>query len=295
MSSSSQVAQRKRTALEAEFEKSDAAAVKKLQRGRKQDELEQAVAQAIRDNLRTMSSEELDGIVYQGLTCRERLRRDKQLWLAEDRKGLKMGGCYYTWLRSKYTSASNPRSQLVLAWEEVPPRLRSALAEAGAHIPKRAPLLAYVKGLTRACRGDVIALLRFLCGVNPATSLQHLQTCMTILTELQRLDVYKVYGEEMVIMRPKFDEILLQAGSSSRVVKGHCLKIFRVLRAPSCGVGSFLSREGWGWPIVVPGGGSAKFAGAGAGGGGSAMLEVVVPSPTFARSRARSLRLSGLS
>ena len=208
MSASSKVAPQKRSALDAAFEKSDGCGAKKLQRCRGQDELEQAVSQAIRDNLRTLSSEELDGLVYQGLTCRQRLRRDKEQWLAEDRKGLKMGGAYYSWLRSKYQSASNPRSQLVLQWEDVPLRLRSALADAGARNAKRAPLLAYVKGLTKPCRADIVACLRYLCGVNPATSIQHLEVCMTILQEMLRLSVFHQYGKEFTIMRPK---ILLQA------------------------------------------------------------------------------------
>ena len=205
--SSSSDVMRKRSAVEAAFE-GHSQHKQKLQRVKKMCDLEEAVSQAIRDNLRSLSSEELDGLVFEGLACRQRLRRDKEQWLSEDRKGLKMGGCYYAWLRSKYQAADNPRTQLALQWEDVPARLRAALGDAAQHVPRRGPLLAYVKSLVRPCRADVVALFRYLCRINPGTSMVHLEVCTTILSELARCDVFKDFAEEIFVTRAKFDDPL---------------------------------------------------------------------------------------
>eukprot|EP00971_Amphidinium_carterae_P329660 6462252-Amphidinium_carterae.1 len=208
----------KRKALEVAFVENEETLKKRVQKPRGIERLKRAVDQAIHDNLSMLSARELDGVEVNGKTCRQQLTEDKTLWLKGDSSAPSLGFYYYQNLRRLYQAETNPRTLLSLDISDVPDRLMEALADLAAHAPKRHALYAYLRGMSSVCRADsaeFVAVMRYVCGINPGASASHLECCLVILKEMSRVKAFEQHLAETAIVRAKIDEILVQVVSAT--------------------------------------------------------------------------------
>eukprot|EP00971_Amphidinium_carterae_P333822 6468786-Amphidinium_carterae.1 len=179
-----------------------------------------AVRKCISDSLADMSLEELDCVKVDGMTCRERLTKDKKEWL-EGTADFTMGSGYYDGIRALYTGRGRIENQLeYTTGDTVPSALVKAIGKARKHPPNRGPLLTYMRSAKSLGRGEVIAVLKLMCSLRPSVKAEQCHVGMELVSLLSSLDVWTTYSDEYAIMRPKLDEILLQASYVNSVPAG---------------------------------------------------------------------------
>eukprot|EP00971_Amphidinium_carterae_P352518 6492633-Amphidinium_carterae.1 len=158
-----------------------------------------------------MSAEELDCVKVEGESCRDRLYKDKKAWL-EGTADFTMGCGYYDGLRALYTGRGRIENQLEYKEADiVPAALVKAIGKARKHPPNRGPLLAYMRTAKSYTRGELVAILKLMCSLRPSVKVEQAHVGMEIVTLLTQVDVWSAHVDEFAIVRPKLDEILLQA------------------------------------------------------------------------------------
>ena len=165
---------------------------------------------AIADNCSQMSSASLDVIIKDGLTLRQRVHRDKQAKL--EGENIKFGKKYWEALRALYADTTTVEGSLhMLPGSEVNPQLYRCLAQALKWPPNRGPLVQHLGMVTAMSRGDVVAVLKYLCRLNAASSEDQCLCAVTIVQTLGRVGAQVENAEHIAIAKPKIDEVLTQA------------------------------------------------------------------------------------
>ena len=181
---------------------------RKEPRVRQDKPMEMRVKQILRGSFRGSPASLTDGVLYEGLTLRQRLTRDKELWL-QDRKAHPMGGPYYAELRKKYGGREAVEALLqARLGQEISQRLWDAMVAAqNKQKPVRSRLLHYMSTVQAVSQGEFIGLLKYMLGLN-AKLPEHMHACKELLGMIARLSLRMLYEEEFFIASPRVHDIM---------------------------------------------------------------------------------------
>ncbi|CAE7712127.1 unnamed protein product [Symbiodinium sp. CCMP2592] len=210
----------------------------KLPRPKRAQNVDSQVRKAITDNLRSMTPTELDGILVEGLTCRQRLKRDKAQASAAA-GSIQFGKHYYTRLRAMYADKQSVQQKLQPdpALEVQPALVRAATAAMG-HPPCRSHMVQFLERALSLNQAEICGIYRWTLTLHPAGSADQLEACKCVVACAARLKLQASAGKETALMLDKFDEILLQA--------------FLSYAKAGLGPVDWLSNHDEMWPLVLP-------------------------------------------
>ena len=189
---------------------SKTAAAKKEPRVRVNADLEEQVKRCLRDHFPHWAAELVHGVEVDGYTLKERLLADKAIW-NEDKSALPMGGPYFQNLRNRYGGGQTIETCLAADTSlTVSQEMRKAAIEAFERPARRSRMLQYLACATEANQAEVVGACRWVCRLKPTVT-EQLHCCIEVMRFLCRLGLDDAHGPEMKLMRPKFEEVLLQA------------------------------------------------------------------------------------
>ena len=138
-----------------------------------------AIQKIVYDNLRSLSNDQLHSVTKGGLTCWERLVRDKPL---ADAGQLSMGKNYYKHVRKLYTGkGEDDELQVLDVNEPVDEKLLEAIVEIKKHNSNPAPLLAWLERRKMPNQKSAVGLMRAVRDIEPAIGKRH---CEVVLAEV---------------------------------------------------------------------------------------------------------------
>ena len=195
---------------------------------RKDPNLASQVRKSLTDNFKALSPEEIDCTLRDGLTLRQRLQKDKEFNL-QKAGSIHFGKHYYEELRQLYSDRTRPEKQLKpKPGLEIQEELMEAATAAMKHPPNRALLVHLLKSLPEVNQAEVVGIFRWLLQLHPAASMNQMESCKAVLDFVVRLDLKSAFPEEVNCMRPKFDEILLQAPCLAFSISNPCQNLLCV-------------------------------------------------------------------
>ena len=173
-------------------------------------DLEEQVKRCLRDHFPHWSAELVHGVEVDGYTLKERLLADKAIW-NEDKRALPMGGPYFQNLRNKYGGGQTIETCLAADPSlAVSQEMRMAAIEAFERPARRSRMLQYLACATDANQAEVVGACRWVCRLKPTVT-EQLHCCVEVMRFICRLGLDASHSAEMKLMRPKFEEVLLQA------------------------------------------------------------------------------------
>ena len=181
-------------------------------RAKKGVDVEAQVRRSLLDNFRSFTAKETDGTLVEGLTLRQRLRKDKETKLQKGSADVPFGRRYYEALRDMY--AGKDRVEKLLAPQEglkVRENLVEAATAALKHPPNRSLMVAFLSSTQTLNQAEVCGVFRWLLKLNPSASAEQLECCKAVLRAVARLKLQAALPHECGLVRSKFDEVLLQA------------------------------------------------------------------------------------
>ena len=189
------------------------AAANKVPRVRLNTDVESKVARCLRDHFAGWSADLIHNVEIDGLSLHARLMRDKALWI-QDKALCPMGAPYWEHLRDTYgggqtiESCLKAQEGLVVSSE-----MRQAAVEAFERPARRSRMLQYLAYATKANQAEMVGACRWVCRLKPSvTEQQH--CCVEVMRFINRLSLHKTFAKEAELMRPKFEQVLLQATSN---------------------------------------------------------------------------------
>ena len=177
---------------------------------------------AVLDNCKSLSAEEIDCVFIGGLSLRQRVLRDKVEKEKEDANHV-FGKRYWKNIRRMYTKGTRIEDELpeTDGGESVSVGLFKALSQAMRTAPNRAFIQQYLKTAVDLPRPDFLAILKYLCTLEPTASQGQLDTAIILVQTLHRVQASAKWPEEMQTVRLKIDAVdlwLLRSAASQRSV-----------------------------------------------------------------------------
>ena len=158
----------------------------KANKPKTEKDIAEAVRKALSDACKWASPEEIDGSLYEGLTLRQRLEKDKRAAYEGD-KGKVFGKTYYLQLRQWYGAKTTVQKELKMSEDhKVNPALFKAVAQMLRQPPNRSYICAFASSCVSLQRNDVVAMSRALLELCPKASADQLHTAVEILKGLAR-------------------------------------------------------------------------------------------------------------
>ena len=196
------------TALEASWQAKGSSARVNHVRGER--DVQEAVRKALTKSCSWATAAEIDGTVYQGLTLRQRLYRDKWACLVEKKK-VSFGKAYYLQLKEWYGAKTNVEETLELEGDQVVnPDCFRALAQLLKHPPNRSVMDAFASTCQSLSKNDTIVMVRALLHLQPTASVEQLHTCAEIIRGVARVGAWGSYPDLQALATKKIDEVLTQ-------------------------------------------------------------------------------------
>ena len=214
------MAPKRRSLLEASFD-AEEGAKKQPKRASKPPPLVAMVTKAIADNCKGMSAQEIDSVLVNGCTLRQQVHKDKAKNL-EQPGIVTMGRRYYHGLRESYATADNPRTclQVTDANETINDTLFKAMLSTKKNPVNRGPFLNWLQIAEKPNQAELIGVLRWCMDLQPSVSGEQARGVLETMRFVKRLELTKHYPNEIKLMTDKFNQGLLQAIRSNRMVMG---------------------------------------------------------------------------
>ena len=165
-----------------------------------------AIQKIVYDNLRSLTNEQLHSVCKGGVTCWERLTRDKAL---ADVGQMCMGKNYYKHVRGLYTGMGEEDELQVLDPEEaVDEKLLDSITEIKKHNSNPAPLLAWLQRRERPNQKSAVGLMRAVRDIEPAVGKNHCEVVLAVLAWCYDIDFKSAYPTIFEAVRGVFDKAL---------------------------------------------------------------------------------------
>ena len=145
-----------------------------------------------------------------GLTLRQRLFRDKSL-VANKEARINFGKLYYSRLRALYAESDGLDRLLHLNGDKPSPRLFEAFKGLISHPANRSLMTTWLASASSLDGVSVKVVMQGLRRLNPCACRDQLDTAMTIMQHLARLEAPKHYKEICAAMKDRFDRVMSQA------------------------------------------------------------------------------------
>ena len=171
---------------------------------------EQAVSKCLRDNFGNFTEINSDVLLYQGMTLRERLLKDKR----SAKMGLAtMGANYYRDLRQWYSGEESPMAKLAVKDnnEKVRQELIDALVAMKSNPPNRGPLSEFLSSAVGANQRELVGILKAMLELRPGLSKVHCASSIEIMQFLARSCMTDKFPDEVGLAREAFDVALAQS------------------------------------------------------------------------------------
>jgi len=214
------MAPKRRSLLEASFD-AEEGAKKVPKRPTKPPSLVSMVSKAISDNCKGMSAQEIDSVLVNGCTLRQQVYKDKAKNL-ESPGIVTMGRRYYSSLREAYATAENPRTRLQVTDpnETISDTVFQAMLSTKKNPVNRGPMMNLLQIGEKPNQAELIGILRWCMDLQPSVSGEQARGVLETMRFIKRLELTKHYPNEIALMTDKFNQGLLQAVRSNRMVMG---------------------------------------------------------------------------
>jgi hypothetical protein len=171
------------------------------------------VQRAILDNFKGFTEQEIDSTIYEGLSLRARLYKDKAT--NQQAPGtIVMGRAYYNQLRSSYQSLAHPAKQLQVKdpQAEVRQELFQAMLASKKVPAQRQPMLQLLQNMTKVPnQSEMVGILRWMVELRPTASSEQYQGVIQTMKWITRLGLDNTYPEEIKVCQAAFEQGLMQA------------------------------------------------------------------------------------
>ena len=175
-----------------------------LKRARSDKDVNRAIQKIVYDNLRSLSQDQLHSVIKGGLTCWERLLRDKP---QADLGQLCMGKNYYKHVRMLYTGqGEDDMLQVENLDDPIDEKLLEAITELKKHNANPAPLLAWLQRQQLPNQKNAVALMRAVRAVEPAVGKHQCEVVMAVLDWCHTVEFSKSYPQLFDGVRSVFDK-----------------------------------------------------------------------------------------
>ena len=159
------------------------------------------VQKSIADNCKDFDQISIDGVKVDGLTLRDRLKRDKHLQKKDN--NLKTGALYYRELRYMYAGAAHPSNQLVARGpkEVVSTRLHKALVACKQANSNKLLLSEWLQTEPTCNQKELVGILKIAASLKPTVSLQQQQLLIETMRFLKRTGMTETFKEDVDLMQ----------------------------------------------------------------------------------------------
>ena len=167
------------------------------------------VAKILKDHFADFQEVNIDVILFNNLTLRQTLTRDKRSQKSGNDE-ITMGKNYYQVLRSRFEGQSSSMARLAVkdSSQEVRPDLRLAMKAFKSRPCNREPMLYWMRENKYLCNKETVGIAKSVITTKAALGTTHSEYVLSCMRWFQENNVAALEPEVFAVVRPHFDESL---------------------------------------------------------------------------------------
>eukprot|EP00971_Amphidinium_carterae_P329439 6461886-Amphidinium_carterae.3 len=176
------------------------------------DSIDGIIKKCVYDNFlrKGWSQDSVTGLVIDGLSIYDRVKRDKKMWLATGEPA--MGKTYFRNIKKLYKG--NPDDftvpLVVDLSQPLNPRLHSAVVKMKKTAPDRAPFANFMDCCETLNKREFVGVVRCMSAMEPAAGQAQRRACLSVMKAIARLGLQTQFPEVVESVQEKMEDTLVQ-------------------------------------------------------------------------------------
>ena len=197
------------------------------------------VATAIKDNFKGWSDTDIYSNEVDGLTLYQRLLEAKSNQ-QQDPNSQKVGRLFYAELKDMYAPEEAPHKQITIKDPnmKINPRLFDAMCKCKKVPPIRSAMVQFLSSAMPPNQAEFAGICKWVIDCRPSVSAEQFRCGMAVLKFVARLKLIEKFPEEVKLMVPYFDSVLVESHTQARrtddiIVHSHSIQCIMVVQSPN--------------------------------------------------------------
>jgi hypothetical protein len=190
-------------------------------RPRRDTSLKARVAQAIKDNFKGWADADIYSNEVEGLTLYQRLLEAKSRQ-QDDPTSQKVGRLFYAELKDMYAPEESLHKQISIKDPSlsINPRLFDAMCKCKKVPPIRGAMVQYLSSAPMPNQSEFAGICKWVVECRPSISAEQFRCGIAVMQFVVRHGLSEVFPDEVKLMVPYFDSVLVESHSTARRTGG---------------------------------------------------------------------------
>eukprot|EP00971_Amphidinium_carterae_P348087 6490312-Amphidinium_carterae.2 len=224
------------------------------------DSIDGIIKKCVYDNSlrKGWSQDSVTGLVIDGLSIYDRIKRDKRQWLATGEP--LMGKTYFRNMKKTYKGNPDDGTLPLVADQSLPlnPRLHSAVVKMKKAAPDRAPFTNFLDCCESLNKREFVGVVRCMAAMEPAAGAAQRRACLSVMKAIARLGLVTTFPDVVQSVEEKMEDTnnVVEVFCSRKDGNGNGWNRVPEVHVEALKVGTaaweFLEMHAQTWPLVMP-------------------------------------------